>query len=286
MLTALLMALGLLLACGGGGGDDDDNAGDDDNDSGDDDAADDDAADDDDDNDTGGLTISNVTQSECLDGAGGSKDEPWDPLTDPIDVIQVARENGVVKIEDLFAYANCGFELEVQAEYSGGALIVTEIGNGTIMDCTCPFNFNYEVAGVPDDIFTVQILRQDVGETSTHEVFNSQFSFGAAQNKKWYVPYIEVFMAGDPGASPFQARIAACYLHHLDDQQFAVREDQGMFHVLAYDWFDLDDPGTPDPNCQMPVWVDIGDLPAGDYHFGAPSFHDDEWSMLTFDVTI
>jgi len=288
LLAALLAFLLLTIACSSGG-DDDDSAADDDSgqdDDADDDNADDDASDDDDDDDddtSDELTVENTTQSEYLDGADGKA--LWNPLVDPTDVVQVAWDNGVLKIEDLFAYVNCGFELEVEAEIGGNNEIrITEIGNGTVADCICPFDFNYEIDGLEPGDYTIVLKRQEVGTTAQYEVFSLPFSFGD-ENKKWYVPYVEIFQAGAI-QQPFEVRYAACYMYHAEDQMFMVRGYGSLWHVFSYDWFDIDNPGEPNPNCQMPVNVEIGEMPAGDYTFGAPSFHEDAWEMLTFDVTL
>jgi hypothetical protein len=282
LLLALAVSMGLLFACGDD--DDDDNAGDDD------DNDDNNDTDDDDDDDTtsGNLDVGGLTQSACLDGADGSKDEPWDPEEDPIDVVLVSWNNGVLTIEDKFAYVNCGFELAVEANLEGGVVTVKEIGNGTVADCVCPFDLAYEITGITGDQITLRIERQDVGTTSTYSIFELPDLSLNAGNRQWYVPFVEVFLAGDPGTQPFQVRYGACNMYHQEDQVFMVRQEGTLFHVFSYDWFDLDDPGEYDPNCQIPVWIEVGNLAAGSYHFGAPSYEIDSetWSMLNFEVEI
>ena len=285
LLLGLALVFGLAMACGGGDDDDDDNAAGDDDNNGDDDSGDDD--DDNDDNDDSGdddLGVQNASQSDCLDDAEG-KVEIWDPMEDPIDVVQVAWDNGVLKIEDLFAYANCGFELEVAVALEGNVVTVTENDIGTPADCMCPFNLNYEITGIPAGDYTLRIERTSLKAKAGSEIFEFALTLGA-DNFKWYVPYIELFASGDTTTQPYQARIAACNLYHLEDQRFYVSGSGDLYHVFAYDWYDLDNPGSYDPTCQIPVMVDIGNLDAGSYYFGAPSYNEGEWSMLTFEADI
>jgi hypothetical protein len=272
LLVALLFALAMLFACGGSSKSSSSTPADDDASPADD--------DDDDDLSPGSLTVANVTQSACL-----SSD--YDPTTSPIDVIQPSWDKGVLKIENLYAYANCGFELAPTVTASGNTVTITEAGTGTAAHCECPYTFNYEIQGIDIPGVTLVVMRQDLGGGAPVEIFNLALPLGS-ENKKWVVPLVDMFAASDPPANPFVAMYAACDFYHQADQLFMTRLDQNMYHVISYDWFDIDNPGTPDSNCEMPVQVKLGTLPAGAQHFGAPSYtaSTSAWSMTTFDATI
>jgi hypothetical protein len=277
LLFALCAAVGVLFACSSStSSGDDDQTNDDDNDAS---PADDDDNDDDDVS-PGSLTVENVTQSACLSNS-------YDPTTSPIDVVQPSWDKGVLKIENLYAYANCGLKLAVDVTSSGNTVTVTETGTGTAAHCECPYNFSYEIHGIDIPGVTLIIQRQDLGATTPSSIFQLELPLGA-ENKQWLVPLADAFMAGDPTVEPFTAKYAGCDYYHYSDAVFMVRQDQDMYHVFSYDWYDLDNPGNYDPTCHMPVPVTIGTLAAGNYNFGAPSCAktDGSWSMLTFAVTI
>jgi len=285
---ALFLLIGLLISCSGGGDDDNDSGGDDDvadDDSGDDDNADDDNADDDsavdDDTITGDLTVDNVSQSECLDGANGGGKALWDPMVDPTNVIQVAWQDGVLKVDDFFAYLNCGQTIEAAAEAAGNTVTITETPTGTIMDCYCPFNVHYEVSGIDVDSIQLVVVRESSEKMATETIVELNLPLGAA-NKQWMIPFVEVFSYAGTNTQqdPIIVRYAACRFYHLEDQQFFIRRSGNSYFVQSYDWMDLDNPGTPNEQCQMPVTQEIGVLPPGEYYFFAPSFDDGEWSML------
>jgi len=279
ILLAIVISMFALAACGGsGGGDDDDNQGDDD--AGDDDSGDDDADDDVDDDLSGNLTVDNVSAGDCLDGAG-EKDEPWDPLSDPTNVVEVTWEDGVLKIDDLFAYVNCGVELEVEANAEANVVTVEENDVGSPYDCWCPFNFHYEISDITADAIQLVVKRNGEGAFTLVEL---TLPLGSA-NKKWFIPLVEVFFAngGTSASDPVILSYAACNLYHLDDQQIYVSQNGNNFFAYGYDWYDVDNPGDYVPTCQMPVSIELGAQPSGDYFFGAPTHNldIDEWSMLT-----
>jgi len=283
LLTAVVFLAGLAVFSCAGGDDDDDNNDtsgtpdddddDDNNDDNDDNDNDDDNNDDDDDN----LVVQAVQQGDCRDDAEPDK-AIWDPTVDPTDVIQVTWEDGVLKIEDLFAYVNCCVELDVEVEQTGQTVHVMEWDVGTPCDCDCPIDFYYEIHNITSNNITLTVARD--GGASLVEM---ELELGS-QNKKWIIPFIEVFtgISGDP----FQVRIAACGLYNLDDQQFFISGAGQIIHVYTWDWYDLDNPGTPNPSCQVPVNLPVESLSPGTYLFGAPSNDGGDWGMLTFEGEI
>jgi hypothetical protein len=281
LITLLVVSFALALACGGGDDDDDDATGDDDDDD-DDDNNDDDTAGDDDDDQPGNLTVSSLDQGVCLDDA--ETKAVWDPYADPTDVVQVAWEGGVLKVENLFAYVNCCAEMEVTADAAGSTVTITEIEGGEPCDCMCPMDLAYEIDGLAEGNITLNIERQTMDKGQA-DIFSLDLELGSA-NVKWFVPFGEVLLAGDTAADPFELRFAACNLYHMEDQVFMVRNAGNLVHLFAYDWLDIDNPGSFMPNCQTPVWVTVGSLASGDYTFGAPSYNEGAWSMLTVEATI
>jgi hypothetical protein len=274
LLVALLFALALLFACGGSSKSSSSTPADDDDDAS--------PADDDDDDDLspGSVTLANVTQSACLSNS-------YDPMTSPIDVILPSWDKGVLKIENLYAYANCGFKLAPTVSVSGNTVTITEAGTGTAAHCECPYTFNYEIQGIDIPGVTLVVMRQDLGGGAPVEIFNLALPLGS-ENKAWVVPYVEVFAAAPPPTDPFVAAYAVCYFYHPAEQLlFMTRLDQGLYHAFSYDWYDIDNPGTPHTDCAS-LQVNFGTLPAGAQHFGAPSYtaSTSSWSMTTFDATI
>ncbi len=272
ILFVFVITTTLFFACGGGG-DDDDDSGDDDASDDDDDAADDDVS--------GDVTVGNISTGECLDGAG--KAEPWDPTADPTNVVEVTWQDGVLQIDDRFAYVNCGVELAVTATLESGTLTVTEIDNGMPADCVCPFNFHYEISDITANQITLVVNRAGEGGFQVAELV---LPLGDA-NKKWFIPFVEVFMAtgGTSATDPVILKYAACNLYHLEDQQFFVANRGTNYFVYGYDWFDIDNPGDFVPTCQMPVDIELGALASGSYLFGAPGYEDD-WYMMTATLDI
>ncbi|MDP8225719.1 MAG: hypothetical protein P9L99_20330 [Candidatus Lernaella stagnicola] len=260
ILTILLAAFAMIIACGGGDDDDDD------------------------DDTPGVVSVSAVNQSACLDDAESKA--IWDPYADPIDVVQVAWDDGVLKVEDLFAYVNCCAEMAVTADAAGSQVTITEVEGGEPCDCMCPIDLTYEIDGLTGGSITLTVQRSSFDTKVTYSVFQLDLELGAT-NKKWVVPLVDLFTNVE-GNAPFQVRYAACEMYNLPDQQFMVRSYGDSYHVFSYDWYDIDNPGTPDPNCQIPVTIDIDTLDAGDYHFGAPLYdrNTEEWDQLNFDVTI
>ena len=297
LLFVLLLAALAVFACDTGDDDDNDDVDlpeadddtaladdDDDNDDNDDDN------DDDDDNDTSPeeVVVTGVNNSACLDGSMPDKDdppEPWDPWTDPSDVILLTWQDGVLHVVDQFAFLNCCMELEVAVEAGGGVVTITENDVGAPCFCNCPFNLAYNIEGLEPGDTTIVIDRVEDYKT-TKRLLELTLPLGAA-DVAWYVPQVDVFAGVEPTPDPFQVSYAACGLYHLEDQQFVVQryDLNPIVRVFAYDWYDLDDPGTPNPACQVPVTVDIGEFDSGTFAFGAPSFDGTDWSMPRFEHT-
>ncbi len=280
LFAMVVTLLALMLACGGGssgGGGDDDNQADDDNQSDDDSQADDDQ--------TGGLTVSNISTGQCLDDTQPpSKATPWDPLADPTNVVEVTWQGGVLKIDDLFSYVNCCVALSVDAAIESNTVTVTETDTGSPCNCNCPFNFHYDVSGITADQIHLVVKR---GGDSGFTVAELDLPLGAT-NKKWFIPYVEVFAAngGTSNTDPVILAFAACNLYHLADQQIYTQTQPLGIFAYGYDWFDVDNPGNFDPTCQMPVNINLGAMASGVYFFGAPSHNSGVWSLLPAPLTI
>lgn len=286
LIFAIVLCFSLAISCGGGGDDDDDDQTEDD-DVADDDVADDDVADDDvgDDDISGDLTADNVTYGVCLDDAEAK--DLWDARTDPTNVVQVTWEDGLLKIDDLFAYVNCCAKLAVDVAASGNTVTVTESDIGVLCDCVCPIDFHYEINGITSNQITLVVKRDDPDTSGTFTVAELDLDLGDS-DKTWFIPFVEVFAAngGTSAQDPVILRYAACDLYNGEDQQFSVRENDDEFFVYGYDWKFLDNPGTPDPGCQIPVSIDLGTLSSGSYFFGTPNYHDSAWSLMTADLDI
>ncbi|HPM77265.1 MAG TPA: hypothetical protein PK961_09250 [bacterium] len=287
IMLALALTLSLALACGDDDDDDDDDndAGDDDDDDDDDDTADDDTGDDDDDD----VTLTNPNQTACL---AGSDDGTYDPTANPADIVEVTWQNGVLSISDLFAYVNAGFTLGGDVSVAGNTITVTELDTVGGGDSNCVKDLTYQIEGLSEGQYTLVVMR-DEGAKAASTIVEITLNLSGG-NRAWYVPHVNVFafkVYGDDELPPGPTdnvviRYGACDLYNLADQQFYSREWDGNTTVFSYDWYDLDNPGTPDPNCQIPVEIDFGVLGNTAMHFITPSYYEEEWAVKTLDYPV
>jgi len=282
-ILATALSLAFFMACGDDDDDDNDDNDDDDDDDDNDDNDDNDTGDDDDDDTAGGLTVDNVTQSTC-------SDDDWNIRENQSDVIEVTWDDGVLHIDDLFAYVNCGLELDVAAEANGTTITVTENNTGELMDCMCAMDLSYEISGISADAITLVVKRAEEDKAlNTLAELSLDLTNG---NKKWYIPHVSIFAVKFVGEDPpgptdtVYMRYGACDLYNIEDQQFTVKQKGDAIFVYGYDWFNIDSPGSPVEGCQIPVDVEIGVLGDDEIFFGTPSNEDDTWSLLTAEYPV
>jgi len=284
-LLAIVLVLAMacsLLNCSSSSSSSDDDVSDDDSsggddDSGGDDAGDDTAADDDSggDDDTAGLEVTNLDQSECL-GNQGAKDG-----IDYRDVVRLTWQGGVLKVEHLNAWENCGYESVVSASVSGSTVYIVEKDVGSPANCECFFNVNYEVDGISiNGDFTVQIKRENATDS-----FCSVAVANDGTAYKYETPFVEMIAKSDannPQANqPFNIRMGVCKLEdNLDPQIYFVTMSPNTGSTPTQIWGfslglkNLDSPGQISDTCKFVVKEHPG-LPAGQYQLVAPSLDPD-----------